>query len=93
MTKTSHEAGEKTTTTASESVALPSEPDLGGDLIHTLEQSLTVSRNIWVFFNHNIPTAQIEIYILGLRVCKSIANPVTNSKFATICHICTRANS
>ena len=31
--------------------------------------------------------------MLGLRVCKSIANPVTNSKFATICHICTRANS
>ena len=31
--------------------------------------------------------------MLGLRVCKSIANPVTNSKFATICHFCTRANS
>ena len=31
--------------------------------------------------------------MLGLRVCKFIANPVTNSKFATICHICTRANS
>ena len=31
--------------------------------------------------------------MLGLHVCKSIANPVTNSKFATICHICTRANS
>ena len=29
--------------------------------------------------------------MLGLRVCKSIANPVTNSKFATICtdlHAC-----
>ena len=29
--------------------------------------------------------------MLGLRVCKSIANPVTNSKFATICtdlHVC-----
>ncbi len=34
MTKTSHEDGEETIT-ACESVALLSEPDLGGDSIHT----------------------------------------------------------
>ena len=70
MTKTSHEAGEETVT-ACESVALLSEPDLGGDSIHTLEQSFAVSQNTCVFQITKLRIAQIEIdeviYVLLFR--------------------------
>ena len=51
-TKTSHDDGEETT--ASETVALLSERDLEGDLIHTLEQSFTVSQSICFSFQSQI---------------------------------------
>ena len=57
---------------------------------------LLLSMKLIVFSNGMYVECEIEVHtrgeMLGLRVCKSIANPVTNSKFATICHICTRAN-
>ena len=56
VTKISHEAGkERASETVSESVALLSEPDLGCDFTHTLEQSFTVSQPTHVCF------AQIEM--------------------------------
>ena len=56
MTEICHEAGKETASeTVSESVALLSEPDLGCDFTHTLEQSFTVSQRTHVCF------AQIEI--------------------------------
>ena len=52
MTEISHEAGKET---ASKSVELLSEPDLGCDFTYTLEQSFTVSQRTHVCF------VQIEI--------------------------------
>jgi hypothetical protein len=47
--KTSEDTEEEISTTSPENVAFPSEPDLAVDCIHHVEQSSTVSQNIYVF--------------------------------------------
>ena len=47
--KSSEDTEEEISTTSPENVALPSEPDLAVDFIHHVEQSSTVSQNIYVF--------------------------------------------